>query len=90
VQNTITITDNGGTANDVFAPVDADDKVEFTITLDDGCNDAMINPPSLSTYSLSVIDGDTDTITFTDAGDTFSVQISDVTWCGRREYEVQF
>jgi hypothetical protein len=39
---------------------------------------------------LAVEDGQTDFITFTDASGTFGVEVADVDFCGRREYEVQF
>jgi hypothetical protein len=89
VQNTITIPNNGGTSNDQFAPSGTSDKVEFTITLTDGCSTATINSPSLSA-SYSVDDGSTQTATFTDASDTFGALISQTDFCGRRLYEIQF
>lgn len=90
VQNTITVTQNGqfGTANEVFAPSGASDKVEFTITLEDGCSTATINSPTLSA-SYSVDDGLTQTATFTDASDTFGTSIAQSDFCGRRVYEIQ-
>lgn len=90
VQNTITVTQNGqfGTANEVFAPSGVSDKVEFTITLEDGCSTATINSPTLSA-SYSVDDGLTQTATFTDASDTFGISISQSDFCGRRVYEIQ-
>jgi hypothetical protein len=90
VQNTITIDDNGGTLLDEFAPVDADDKIEFTITLEDGCKAATINSPTFSSSILSVVDGETDSITFIDASDSFGEIVPQTDFCGRREYEVQF
>jgi hypothetical protein len=72
----MTIADNGGNSNVAFAPSGASDKVEFTITLTDGCTTATINSPTLSTSSLSVNDGSSATVTFTDASDSFGAFLS--------------
>ena len=76
VQNTITIADNGGTSNVQFAPVDANDKVEFIITLEDGCKTATLSSPTLSSNTLNVDDGSSADLTFTDASDSFGTFLS--------------
>jgi hypothetical protein len=58
----------------------------WTITLADGCLTATLNSPTLST--INVNDGETQTLTFADVGDTYGSSISTRDFCGLRTYEV--
>lgn len=87
VQNTITVGNNNG-ASSTFNPADSDDKVAFTVTLRDGCTTATLNSPTLSTSSLTVDDGGSAQLTFTDASDSFGTYLSQIDFCGTRNYEV--
>ena len=60
------------------------------MTLSDGCSGATIQTPTLSSSTLSVDDGASSTLTFTDASDSFGTFLSDITFCGERNYDVQF
>ena len=88
VQNTITIADNGGTSNVAFAPADANDKVEFVVTLEDGCKTATLSTPTLSGATLNVADGGTASLTFDDVSDSFGSYLSQLDFCGVRTYEI--
>lgn len=85
LQNTITLASNGA-GTTTFNPT-ASDKVEFTITLRDGCLDATLESPTVN--QLDVEDGKTATINFSDASDTYGASLSQLDFCGLRTYEVQ-
>jgi len=69
VQNTITISNNGGSSS-TFAPADANDKVSFTITIANPCTSTTVNTLTVSgadssaPYAKAVTDGSTTTVTF--------------------------
>lgn len=70
VQNTPTIASNGANGSESFAPANAADKVEFTITIEDPCRTTTVNTititgtDSSSPYSKGVQDTATATVTF--------------------------
>ena len=47
VQNTVTIASNGGSSS-TFTPIDASDKVEFTVTIENPCLTTTVNTITVS------------------------------------------
>ena len=59
-----------------------------TINVANFCDISRINTPTVGT--LTVNDGESNSITFSDAGDTASVRSLGLGYCGFRTYEVKF
>ena len=86
LDTTFTLYSNGGSSTTTFVA----STVSFTIYLANGCEGATLNSPSLSSTAVTLVDGTTSTVTFTDASDTYASFLNDLTYCGTRTYEVQF
>lgn len=77
-----------------FAPADASDKVEFTITIVDPCETTTLADLTIATtdstgpYSKAVIDKNTITVTFTRPTTTVETSTSIASVCGATSYSV--
>ena len=93
LQNTITISNNGGSSS-TFAPTNADDKVSFVITIVDPCRTTTVNTltvsgaDSSSPYSKSVGDGSATTVTFVRPTTAAEASNGIVSVCGSTSYTV--
>ena len=95
--NTPTVPKNsaflGGTSSS-FAPVDANDKVSFTITVVDPCKTTTVNAivitgaGSAGSYTISVTDGNTGTFTFVRPTTTVETDTGIASVCGATSYTI--
>ena len=94
VQNTVTIASNGSAGSTTFAPADANDKVEFTIVIENPCLTTTVNTitfsgtDSSSPYSKAVTDGSTTTVTFVRPTTTTETSAGISAVCGDTTYSL--
>ena len=88
------MTSNGSSGATSFAPADANDKVEFTITIADPCRTTTVNTitvsgtDSSSPYSKAVTDGSSTTVTFVRPTTTTEDTNGVVQVCGSTSYSL--
>ena len=93
---TVTTTDTSlhGTSTEFTVKTTLDDTAGtyengyvFTIVLDNPCQSATLESPTVS--NISVDDGSSATGTFTDVGDSHSTDYGNVNFCGARTFTIE-
>lgn len=85
---TYTIADNGGVTNWQTALNSGANLVSFTIVISDPCTSAILNVPNL-TAGITVVDGNSATLTFEDVSDTVGVAQFNKYFCGYRTFSIE-
>ena len=85
---TYTIADNGGVTNWSTILNSGNNLLSFTIVISDPCTSATLNIPNL-TAGITVIDGNTATLSFEDVSDNVGVEQFNKYFCGYRSFTIE-